>query len=317
MFQVASRPEALSLPMSHHHATQVPPSVQLPRNLARPTLTEVSRETLVALEPGLADVPIEYIRKHLAGQANQMLAALSLLTIPGSLPRARLPPSIDAPLRPTPNAPSSSAFPTHILAVSSSRGSPSAPNTPTAASFIAQSSPTATVPLYATHALVLAAHCTLLPPLPRSRPSNRTATVSLPIVPLSVPSAETFPLLHAYLHTKRPDTLLASLLPSLASAIPQAPAAGSSAPNGKSVFISQFTSEGLLRLAQMLAGNAVAHAGPQGALGGLMGHAKVVNGLWRNVCALGVFEAELWGVMDVAWEIVLAALTRVAERERA
>lgn len=48
-----------------------------------------------------------------------------------------------------------------------------------------------------------------------------------------------------------------------------------------------------------------------------MGNAKAVNGLWKNVCALGIFDAELWGIMDIAWEIVLAALTRVAERERA
>ncbi|KAH9947849.1 hypothetical protein B0H21DRAFT_736614 [Amylocystis lapponica] len=317
MFQVASRqaPEALSLPMSHYQPVQVPPSLQLPRNLARPAFSEVSRDVIAALEPELADVPLEYIRKHLAGQANQMLTALSLLTLPGSLPRARLPPSIDAPLRPASNTPSSSAFPTHLLAISSSK-SPSAPNTPTAASFASQSSSTlsVTIPLYPTHALVLAAHCTLLPPLPRSRPSNHTTAVSLPIVPLTVPSAEVFPLLHAYLHTRRPDTLLASLLPSLASVLPPANvAAGSSAP-GKAMYIAQFSSESLLRLAHGLASSAHAHAGAQGALAGLMAHTKAINGLWRNACALGVFDAELWGVMDLAWEIVLTALTRVAER---
>ena len=47
----------------------------------------------------------------------------------------------------------------------------------------------------------------------------------------------------------------------------------------------------------------------------LMSHIKVVNGLWQNVCALGVFDAELWGVMDLAWEVVLAAMTKVMENK--
>ncbi|GBE83521.1 hypothetical protein SCP_0505750 [Sparassis crispa] len=315
MFQVASRPapfapEMLSLPAHHQH---VPPSLQLPRTLARPSFNEVSRQTIASLEPELANVPFEYIRNHLAGQANEMLAALKLLSIPSSLPRSRLPPIIDVPVRPTSHSPSSSAFPTHILAISSSK-SASSPNTPTAASFAQYTSTPATAPLYPTHALVLATHCTLLPALPPSHPSNRTATMSLPLVPLTVPSAETFPVLHAYLHTKRTDTLLGALLPSLASVLPPAPAASGS--KGRAPYVSQFSSDSLLCLAQALASSASAHAGPQGALAGLMNHAKRVNALWRNVCALGVFDAELWAVMDIAWEVVLAALTRVAERER-
>lgn len=315
MFQVASRPiPELTLPMNPHVAA-VPPSLQLPRTLQRPNFSEVSRDIIASLEPELADVPIEYIRRHLAGQANSMLSALSLMTYPTSLPRARLASSIDVSVRPTSNAPNTSAFPTHMLAISSSRSSPSQPNTPTAASFMAGASSTLTVPLFPSHAVVLAAYCTLLPALPRSRPSNRTATMSLPVVPLTVPSAETFQMLHAYLHTKRPDTLLAALLPSLAASLPQAPSGGTSSSAGRSVYVSQFTSESLSRLAHALA-SAAAQIGPQGALSSLMAHAKVINGLWRNVCALGVFDAELWGVMDLAWEVVLIALTRIAERER-
>ncbi|KZS99807.1 uncharacterized protein LAESUDRAFT_732856 [Laetiporus sulphureus 93-53] len=243
-----------------------------------------------------------------------MLSALKLLTYPTSLPRARLPPTIDVPMMPVASPPASSSFPTHMLAVSSSRASHSAPNTPTAGSFVSQNSSTATLPLFPAHALVLAVHCTLLPQLPRSRPSNRTASLQLPVVPLTVPNAETFEMLHAYLHTKRADRLLAELLPPLANVIPPAHGAASSSA-GRPAYISQFTSEGLLRLAHSLASSAAGH--PQGALPALMGCTRVINGLWRNVCALGVFDAELWGVMDVAWEIVLAALTRAAERQRA
>lgn len=244
-----------------------------------------------------------------------MLAALNLLTFPSSLPRSHLTSTMDIPVRPANPMPSSNAFPTHVLAITSSRSSPSSPTTPTVASFAQQAvaGQYVTVPLYPAHALVLAAHCTLLPPLPRSRPSNRAASLTLPVVPLTVPSAETFPLMHAYLHTKRPDTLLAALLPVLASSFPSASSTKPSSSSG-SVYVSQFTAERLSRLANNLAASAYQQAGPQGALPTLMNYAKVVNALWRNVCALGVFDAEIWGVMDLAWEIILAALNLVAQR---
>ena len=244
-----------------------------------------------------------------------MLEALKLLPLPSSLPRARLTTTMDVAVRPANPMPSSNSFPTHILAITSSKSSPSSPTTPTVASFAAQSAASAsvTVPLYPAHALVLAAHCTLLPPLPRSRPSNRAASLTLPVVPLTVPSAETFPLMHAYLHTKRPDTLLAALLPVLASSFPSASPSRSSSSSG-SVYVSQFTSEQFSRLANGLAGHAYQTAGAQGAPAALMNYAKVVNALWRNVCALGVFDPELWGVMDLAWEIILTAMTFAAQR---
>jgi hypothetical protein len=40
----------------------------------------------------------------------------------------------------------------------------------------------------------------------------------------------------------------------------------------------------------------------------LLAQAMTINGLWRNVCALGVFDLGLWDSMDVAWEVVLNAL---------
>ena len=33
-----------------------------------------------------------------------------------------------------------------------------------------------------------------------------------------------------------------------------------------------------------------------------------INGFWRNVCALGVFDLGLWDSMDIAWEVILHAL---------
>ncbi|OCH88738.1 hypothetical protein OBBRIDRAFT_733931 [Obba rivulosa] len=303
----------------HHHGHRQAPALQLPRRLARPQFEEVSRDAIVALEPDLADVPMEYIRKHLAGQANGMITALNLLNIPSSLPSARLPRVIDVPVRPSASMPASDAFPTHILALSSSRA-PSAPTTPTQMSYFQQimgitgpdPSPT-TVPLFAVHALVLTAHCTLLPSLRPTRPTVRGSNLPLPVIPLTVPSVETFHLLHAYLHTRRADQLLKSLLPSLASGLPSQSASTSTTTS----YTAQFTQERLVRLAQALVQTAAQQGGAGGALSGLMMHTRVVNGLWRNACALGVFDPELWGVMDIAWEVVLMALNRAVERERA
>ena len=70
-----------------------------------------------------------------------------------------------------------------------------------------------------------------------------------------------------------------------------------------------------MRLAHALAGTAFQRGGPQGAMAGLMGHVKVVNGLWQNAGALGVFDAELWNVMDLAWEVILAAMTKVRDNQ--
>jgi hypothetical protein len=45
--------------------------VQLPRKLARPQFTEVSRSAIARAHPELAEVPLEYVRNGLRAQANQ------------------------------------------------------------------------------------------------------------------------------------------------------------------------------------------------------------------------------------------------------
>ena len=134
------------------------------------------------------------------------------------------------------------------------------------------------------------------------------------MVPVAVPDASTFPHLHAYLHTKRADTLLATLLPKLQTLLP--PASGSSSSSSSRVYSEQFSKDAIPRLAQALASAAYTQGGPQGALGLLMAHAKVVNGLWKNTCALGVFDTELWNMMDLSWDVIIAALNRIIEVSR-
>ena len=44
----------------------------------------------------------------------------------------------------------------------------------------------------------------------------------------------------------------------------------------------------------------------------LMGIAKGISGVWRNVVALGIADPELWDALDLAWEVVLGSLNLAA-----
>jgi len=325
MFQVASRPAAPFSEMQtynhyQHAQAPAPPSLNLPKTLKRPAYKEVSRSVLLAVDASLPNYPVEFIKHHLKSRASEMRRALSFMSLMSSLPKSHLPPFLDVPIMPSSNPPDMNDFPTHLLAISSSKTSPSSPNTPTVASFAAQvaAASSATVPLYPTNALVLAAHCTALPPLPIHRSDDETAaSVRLPLVPLTVPNGETFPPLHVFLHDKRADRLLAFLLPSLAARFPKPPASSSSRDSRETpLYVSGFSSEHVHRFAQELISAAYTAAGPQGAASGIMSHTRVINGLWANTCSLGIHDTELWSVLDFAYEIVLTALTTLATRDR-
>ncbi|KAJ8487844.1 hypothetical protein ONZ51_g3937 [Trametes cubensis] len=307
MFQVASRPthhhgavpEPLNLAMSHYQTTPVAQKLNIPRRLARPSFAEPSRDAITRIDPGLAGVPLEYIRRSLAGNANQRVprscsqdAHCSVPFDDPELASVRAPSTYDRRARPA-ELPD-----TRLVSIPDAR-----PRHPLFTVLIN----------HPDHCVLrrqsLHARVDNRPTLPRLCTRARLALRTPPC-----PAPTTFPLLHAYLHTMRPDTLLASLLPALASALPQLSGANTSAGSNKLVYVAQFSSDRLLRLAHALAGAALQRGGSQGgAMSTLMSHIKVVNGLWQNVCALGVFDAELWGVMDLAWEVILAAMTKVSE----
>ncbi|KAL4076745.1 hypothetical protein V8B97DRAFT_1493467 [Scleroderma yunnanense] len=259
-----------------------PSNVQLPRTLQRPPYAEVPRQNVLAVAPELADVAIEYIRRGLRVQANQMLAGVSALSpshLPPTIPRSQLPhtTSLTIPLRPTQQPIS---CPTHILALSKS------------------SSHDNTVLLVPTHAVVLASQCASLPRLPPSHvPAhpNATVTVTLPVLPLSVPSPSAFAPLHTFLYTHSVPTLLSALLP----AVP-------------SNFLATLTSPQSLRAT--LASGPALHSlsshllSSAPGLGALTGVAQKIAAVWRNAVALGVHDPELWDCLDLAWEVVLGAM---------
>ncbi|KAJ7441238.1 hypothetical protein FB451DRAFT_1441438 [Mycena latifolia] len=206
--QVASHP-ALFPHRQHsarcYKALAPPPAVMLPRTLARPQFTDVSRDALAAAAPELAAVPTEFIRHGLHAKALQMLAGIQALApshVPQALPRSHLPLALTVPLRAS-AGPAPPSYPTHALTIAAA---------PAKGSHLERDAPHAIFPV---HAVVLAAHCAKLPhllPMPPPAPS-RAASATLPILLLTLPSPQAFAILHAFLYTHRLAPALAALLP--------------------------------------------------------------------------------------------------------
>lgn len=172
----------------------------------------------------------------------------------------------------------SSDLPTHMLAIYGRRA--------------AGSTAPQKVTLFPVHSIILASHCAKLPefsiPSPSSSGSDIVDTVprriTVPILPLRIPYPNGFPALSAYLYTKDTKPLLASILPPA----PRIPATIETDRSQISLY------------ANMLAGMYTPPA--------LLYQAMAVHGLWQNVCALGIFDDELWDMMDLAWEVMLSAV---------
>lgn len=144
------------------------------------------------------------------------------------------------------------------------------------------------ITLYPVHNTVLAAYCSKLPPFRPTSEAIRSAgpektlrEVILPVRPICLPSAQTYPQLSSFLYTKRTDALLASMMPCLP---PQSLADQSE----------------ITAFATRLAGTYTIQA--------LLQHAMTVHGLWGNVCALGIFDDALWETIDLAWQVLLTAI---------
>ncbi|KAH9474442.1 Clampless protein 1 [Psilocybe cubensis] len=282
MFQVATHPTSFAMHgHGHHqvmHSMSPIPGIQLPRTLARPPFAEVSRDAIMAVAPELANVPPEYIRRGLRPKAFQMLAGISALPpshLPNTMQKSQVPQVISIPIRS-----SSSTYPTHVLAVSSSK-----------------SSPNEHVFMFPVHNVIIAANCSTLPRLPVSS-STPTGMLQLPVLPLVLPSPAAFKVLHTYLYTHSLDAVLKSLFP-----LPSGFVQGLSHHTVKSTLASANT---LHQLSNYLCSSA------GGSLQVLTTHAAHVKELWQDMVALGLHDPELWDTIDLAWELILGALNIAA-----
>lgn len=278
MFQVASHPTPFAT-HAHHHPRPVPtPTVQLPRTLARPPFAEVSREAIMAVAPELANVPAEYIRRGLRPKAHQMLAGIAALSMPTSMSKSQLPPSLSIQIRRTSSQ--QPTYPTHVLAVGSSK-----------------SSANEHVLMFPIHDIVLASQCSSLPRLPSSSlPSS--STLHAPVLPLALPSPAAFQVIHTYLYNHSLGGVLQALFP---------------LPSGFIQSLSHNTVQSTLASGttlHQLSSYLCSSAGSSLQL--LTTHAAHVKELWQDMVALGLYDSELWDTVDLAWEVVLGALNLAA-----
>ena len=143
-----------------------------------------------------------------------------------------------------------------------------------------------TITLHTTHSLVIASHCANLPkfptPLSVPLPEEGVLKMNVPVWPLCLPSPVTYPHLIRYLYSKRTDYFMRSVLPR--------PPPISFLQNPSQV--SDFSRE----LAETFTVQT------------LIKHATTVFGVWQNVCALGVFDDNLWETLDALWELLLTSI---------
>ncbi|KAF5351458.1 hypothetical protein D9757_012060 [Collybiopsis confluens] len=286
LHQIPPQPIAFNR-SSSAHARPAPPasSVKLPEHLTRPQFVEVSPAAIAAAAPDLANVPLDYVRRRLRSEAPQMMAGLSSLApshIPKTLPRSHLPPSLSIPIR----APSSAVqptYPTHVLAVSSSKSS--------------HDSQATMVPI---HSLMLAAQCAHLPELRTGR-AGLSHSLQLPVIPMSIPSPAAFTVLHAFMYDHRLDRVLKHLFPLppnfLANMSHSAVRATQQSPqtlHQLSLFLCDASSCDLQKLTT---------------------HASHVRDLWQDMVSLGMFNVELWDTIDLAWDVLIGAMNLAVMRK--
>ncbi|KAF7342072.1 Clampless1 Clp1 protein [Mycena venus] len=244
---------------------------RLPKELLRPAFQEISKETLLTVEPELGeDLPeLEYIRDAMEDIGPGLLRAV--VSVVADPPKDALPTEIAI----TVNDHSDYPPPTHMLAIHG-RAAKDAPG-----------ASRRQVTLVPAHSIVLALHCARLPkltpsPSPPAYTSDDRTQLVVPVQPLCLPSPTTFSLLSSFLYTKRADHLLKALLP-----CPPPPTLGDDRTK-------------LPAFAGRLAGTYTAQA--------LLLHVNSVHGLWQNACVLGVYTDELWDTIDLAWEVLLTAM---------
>ncbi|KAK0205559.1 hypothetical protein DFS33DRAFT_1383464 [Desarmillaria ectypa] len=261
---------------AHHCST-----VQLPATLARPHYSEVSASAIGAVSPELADVPPEYIRRNLRSEAPQMLAGISALApshLPTILPKSHLPGALSVPVRSS--SPSSRFFPTHVLAVSSSK------------------TPSEQCMVFPIHALVLASHCAHLPALPPAQSQVDQTLVKLPVLPFALPSPPAFGIIHSFIYTHRLEPVFRALLP--------VPAGFFQSITHDTLLATLDSKETCMQLSAYLCTQ------EQGNLQRLTTHAVHVKELWQDMVALGIYSPDLWDAVDLSWRIIIGALAIAA-----
>ncbi|CAE6333518.1 unnamed protein product [Rhizoctonia solani] len=244
--------------------------IELPLALPDPAFPPVDPAGIESLDPELRGVPVEYVAHKLRSIGPELLNGLGFVTPPQTAYTAsNMPAWVD--VRVSSRLPSIESLPSHVLCVVNPQSK----------------QPGQLIPV---HALIYATQCSNFPRLTRATPHVDAASkcARLAVVPLYLPSPQTFNLLNSYLYTKRAERLLSTLAPISSSALASIPVGHQGASNTLSAL-----------------GRAMAEAFP---LPNLVEHAVVVHGLWSNVVTLGIDDEVLWWALETAWGIITTAI---------
>ena len=140
--------------------------------------------------------------------------------------------------------------------------------------------------LFPAHNIILSSYCANMPPLslsPASPPLEKGGPIQLPVVPMALPHPQSYGHIQRYLYTKDRINFFMSMLPSIP---PQAVFKGASSAT--------------VHYAKDLA---TTFSMPR-----ILALLRNAHGVYRNMCTLGIQEDIMWGLLNVAWEVLLTAL---------
>ncbi|QRV86098.1 Clp1-like protein [Ceratobasidium sp. AG-Ba] len=167
--------------------------LSMPRELPRPMLRPVSSDALAAIDPELASIPVEFIRRSVLGMSKRICDAMATV-VPKTLPTSPLPRTLECVAR-DPSV-ELGDMPTHFLIVYDPRAGKQRGL------------------LFPAHSLVLATQCSSLVRFsPTTRQLADDNTLTVPLIGLGVPAPNAFSILNAFLYTHNPQQLIAALLP--------------------------------------------------------------------------------------------------------
>ncbi|BGP27519.1 hypothetical protein Rt10032_c15g5498 [Rhodotorula toruloides] len=296
-YRIDRLPQQATLPTLD--AEQKRSTIRLPLQLPSPPapFPEVDLHSLV-VDNELEDAPLGLAIGKMRELGPSLLVSTTstCLHIP---PGPEIPSYLLATLPSSP-APAPSVFlPSHILAIRSN-----------------DSLRTLLLPV---HGLLWAA---MSPPLSilSSKPNRQTSHPSLPLVPppvvvvdtsrshlpvvqISLPSSAAFPLLQAYAYLRSPALLLSSLLPQ-----PPASPAKPAPPPSLSHLLNPSTPEKPCPPSYQQTPQDLVRSLSSLPVTTLLRHIHLVHGLWQDVVALQIGDAELWRAMALAWRLLVTAL---------
>ncbi|KAG9023553.1 hypothetical protein FRB95_012909 [Tulasnella sp. JGI-2019a] len=249
---------------------------RLPVTLPRPIdMPMVTNEMLIALDPDLNGVALPFVKDALQNRREAMLRGIASVDTTNMV----IPPSpTDLKVHMLSNYPNQFVvYPTHLICVSALNG-------------------TGGGVVYPINALVLVAHCARLPSFPPSASLQPDVSnhLLMPVVPIRLPHPPSFAKLFDYLYTKNFGRLCAALCP---------------IPSESLAAITDATNNAQPRQRGELLTKIVDTIRETYEVAALLEKMKFIHGLWSNVCELGIAEEGIWKCMNLAWQVLMRALS--------